>query len=109
MKADCSAKFLMWPKFAFYLEIYDPTLNKRHLVIQKSERSLKNMGSPAIAIFLDINCYVTHHFPKHPFQSFFLTIEKYCQLFPPLVGFQLISGSAVLWGQGWPLTPLWKS
>ena len=50
MKADCSAKFLMWPKFAFYLEICDPTLNKRHLVIQKSERSLKNMGSPAIAI-----------------------------------------------------------
>ena len=50
MKADCSAKFLMWPKFAFYLEICDPTLNKRHLVIQKSERSLKNMGSPAIAM-----------------------------------------------------------
>ena len=63
MKADCSAKFLMWPKFAFYLEICDPTLNKRHLVIQKSERSLKNMGSPAIAIRIVLaptGCYNSH-------------------------------------------------
>ena len=59
MKADCSAKFLMWPKFAFYLEICDPTLNKRHLVIQKSERSLKNMGSPAIAISQEFS-YLGH-------------------------------------------------
>ena len=67
MKADCSAKFLMWPKFAFYLEICDPTLNKRHLVIQKSDRSLKNMGSPAIAISLEMTPGLLHIWRSDPF------------------------------------------